>query len=225
MIYEVSQMPPGERVDLKVAEVAPPVVESEHALHAPMPVAAAPAERPAPIVRYASDLEREASELISSMASPQLALSILRAMKRAQDAPQSVIFRTSVGGIRCRALWLWQSGDLLLSAFATESMAMEPALGVPMRMSAGRFGEGDYICVASHSDPVVGVDLLAFIRYSHAVDKNGALKDDAPSVVSARESDTISEDGDPIVAGEQAASLDLRSRTVPREADFDRPRQ
>lgn len=72
--------------------------------------------------------------------------------------------------------------------------------------------------------PNVGIDLLCFLPHSAAVvEKNGKLKEGAPSTVSGKPSEKVDEAGEPVAEGEKSASID--NIRVPAKEDFDKPRE
>jgi len=80
--------------------------------------------------------------------------------------------------------------------------------------------------------PHVGIDLLCFLPQTPpTVQKEGKLKEGAPSTVSGKASNSVDEDGEPIVEGEKSASLHKAADAVggrpepdPSES-FDIPRE
>jgi hypothetical protein len=141
----------------------------------------------------------------------------------------TLVFHTPIGDVRTAVNWcshppdhLNRAKDLLLIMVRTSAATFSPNPGSDLEISFAehRSPRLKVTCLAAPMRlyPGVGVDLLCFLPHTDTVEKNGQLRDGAPSVVSGLPSTHTGPDGEPVADGEKAASQQL-----PPE-DWDRPR-
>jgi hypothetical protein len=131
----------------------------------------------------------------------------------------TLVFHTPIGDVRTPVNWssyppeqIHRAKDLLLILVRTSSSTFIPIPGSDLEISFAEHGGGRLraTCLAPPMRlyPGVGIDLLCFLPHVDAsVEKNGQLKDGAPSVVSGNPSTHTDEEGEPLADGEKAASL------------------
>lgn len=138
----------------------------------------------------------------------------------------TLIFHTPIGDVRTRVDWcsnqpddLLRGDNLMLVKVDSSESTFSPAPGAELDISFAEYaGKARVICLAPPQRLYPGVDLLCFLPQTQPVEKNGRLKDDAPSVVSGKPSDTTDAAGEPVAEGEKSAAIQ------PTKMDFDKVR-
>jgi hypothetical protein len=138
---------------------------------------------------------------------------------------------TAVGDIKCRVTWRSEhprkveDGLFIVKTLSTDTV-FAPRPGSLFDIS---FDDCDRVlsvcCVSSPCRIYPGIDLLCFIPQPQSnMEKNGKLKDGAPSVVSGLPSDAVDPAGEPLRDGEKsAAATSVKSDLAPA-GEFDRIR-
>lgn len=150
----------------------------------------------------------------------------------------ALVFHTPIGNISSSIVWCniraadWEDLDeLILVMVRSTSASFSPEPEVEMDLSLRSHGSETptirAMCLARpmRMYPGAGIDLLCFLPYNDAVEKNGKLEEDAPSVVSGEPSNGVDEDGEPIKEGEKSAAVEhIPRRPVLPTEDFDKVR-
>jgi hypothetical protein len=149
------------------------------------------------------------TKLLASASRDEL-LEIANMLEAASRLSHRIVFHTPVGDIKCQVSWLSQAPGILLRSegmffvkMRSEAMVFTPKPGAVFDIGfEGADGRLTVVCLAEPQRLYPGVDLLCFMPHNSPVEKNGKLKDDAPSVVSGAPSNEIV-NGEPVVAGEK----------------------
>lgn len=142
-------------------------------------------------------------------------LAVARAIEERSKSRTSLVFHTPVGDVRVPVVEV--NGDpssmpptsLFTVTLRDSGDSFRPKPGVPLIVSLNRSGK--QVTVTCLAEPAklykgLGIDLLCFVTQDSPVEKNGKLKEDAPSVVSGDPSTTVDQ-GEPVARGEKAASV------------------
>lgn len=173
----------------------------------------------APVTRRASTEHRVATpavpqavlDVLDSPARNEL-VEVAKMLSASVNQKQHIIFHLDVGDIRCDISWLSQDPSTLLRSdrmffvkMRSDSRMFTPKPGAVFDVGFhGMAGRLTVICLSEPQRLYPGVDLLCFMPHNPAVEKNGKLNDDAPSVVSGEPSNEVV-DGEPVVKGEKPA--------------------
>jgi hypothetical protein len=145
-------------------------------------------------------------------------IEVARMLDRDALQERFIIFYTPVGDIRCRITWLSctleslrNSDSIFFVKMRSSDVAFTPKSGARFEVGfSGYNHKFDVVCLAPPQSLYPGVDLMCFLPHNTPMEKNGKLKEGAPSVVSGEPSDTVNH-GEPVVEGEKSAKF----------ADFD----
>lgn len=165
-------------------------------------------------------------------------LAVAKIIDGRTSRPLGLVFHTPIGSVRTPVVWsschpdhVDEVQDLLLILVRSSDAMFVPDPGASFDISFAGRGDGSRLSVTCLARPMqlypgVGIDLLCFLPHSAVVEKNGQLRAGAPSAVSGVKSDTVDENGEPVVDGEKSASFRpaFRRTTEPDTEDFDRPR-
>lgn len=156
----------------------------------------------------------------------------------------TLVFHTPIGDVRTSVNWsscepehLHRVQDLLLILVRTSAVTFAPNPGAELEISFAEFRDHPRLKVLCLAHPMqlypgVAIDLLCFMPQTESVEKNGQLKDGAPSSVSGLPSTRVDADGEPLLEGEKSASVSpsvfakVKDELGVEHAveDFDRPR-
>lgn len=147
----------------------------------------------------------------------------------------TLVFHTPIGDVKCPVNWSSTPPDqvhkcdtlLLILVRSSDSMFI-PTPGARLQVSFAEHSHSSRLSVMCLAPPMklypgVGIDLLCFLPDVSSVEKNGKLKEGAPSVVSGTPSDAVDAAGEPVVEGEKSASVKVLS--TDHYEDFDQPRE
>lgn len=156
----------------------------------------------------------------------------------------TLVFHTPIGDVKCQVKWsekmpqdLSRHERLMLIQVKSSEQRFSPTPGADLEISfEGKNGRLKVMCLAPPQNLYPGIDLFCFLPQTGAMEKNGQLKEGAPSVVSGNPSDTEDAGGDPIVEGEKSAAFTSRTeeefvaneahgKSDPVVADFDKTRE
>lgn len=152
------------------------------------------------------------TKLLASPARDEL-LGIANMLEAVSRSSYRIIFHTPVGDIKCQVSWLSQAPGVILRSegmffvkMRSDAMVFTPRPGAVFDIGfEGTDGRLAVVCLAEPQRLYPGVDLLCFMPHNSAVEKNGRLKEDAPSVVSGKPSNEVV-NGEPVVSGEKPAA-------------------
>lgn len=169
-----------------------------------------PVERPTR--RAASPAVPEVIQAVLDSPARHELLEVAKMLSSSVNQKQHIIFHLEVGDIRCDISWLSQEPSSLLRSdrmffvkMRSDSRMFTPKPGAVFDVGFhGMAGRLTVICLSEPQRLYPGVDLLCFMPHNPAVEKNGKLNDDAPSVVSGEPSNEVV-DGEPVVKGEKPA--------------------
>ncbi len=144
----------------------------------------------------------------------------------------TLVFHTPIGDVRTPVNWCSHPADsiatansLLLMIVRSSTSTFSPNPGAELEMSFAEYSGNPRLKVTCLASPMrlypgASIDLLCFLPDTSGVEKNGRLKEGAPSAVSGLPSTEVDDHGEPVVEGEKSASVTLS----PTE-DFDVPRE
>jgi hypothetical protein len=141
-------------------------------------------------------------------------IEVARMLDREALQERFIIFHTPVGDIRCRVTWLSctpealrTSDNLFFVKMRSSDVAFTPKSGARFELGfSGCNRKFDVVCLAPPQSLYPGVDLMCFLPHNTPMEKNGKLKEGAPSVVSGEPSNADN-NGEPVVEGEKAANV------------------
>jgi hypothetical protein len=150
-------------------------------------------------------------------------IEVARMLDRDSAQERYIIFYTPVGDIKCRINWLSCAPEALRTSdsiffvkMRSSDVAFTPKSGAQFEIGFSGCGyKFDVVCLAPPQQLYPGVDLMCFLPHNTSMEKNGKLKEGAPSVVSGDPSDKVDTSGEPVADGEQ--SLSTKDFDVVRE--------
>lgn len=157
-------------------------------------------------------------------------IAVARTLHYARREPRSIVFRLEQGDIKCRYMWSnvrleALTGDqMYVIKIRSADMVFTPKPGAILDVAhdAARAAVR-VVCLTAPLSIYPGIDLLCFMLHTDPMQKDGKLKEDAPSVVSGKPSTHVV-DGEPVADGERpAAATELRG--TPAVKNYDEPRQ
>lgn len=142
-------------------------------------------------------------------------LAVARVIEERGASSNSLVFHTPVGDVRIAVVDV--NGDpaslpptsLFTVTVRDSNESFRPIPGVPMLVSLNRSNRR--VMVTCLAEPAklykgLGIDLLCFVTQGLQVEKNGKIKEGAPSVVSGEPS-VKTDNGEPVALGEKVASV------------------
>jgi hypothetical protein len=149
-------------------------------------------------------------------------IEVAKMLDQGSKSERFIIFYTPVGDIKCRINWqscepdnLRGNENLFFVKMRSSDVAFTPKSGALFEIGfVGYAHKFEVVCLAPPQQLYPGVDLMCFLPHNPPMEKNGKLREGAPSIVSGAPSDMVDTAGEPVVAGEKSASV----------VDFDRPR-
>ena len=170
-------------------------------------------------------------EILDVLKSPERheLLEVARHLRRSQEHARTLIFITPIGDIKCTVNWMScnpgeiSSASMFFVKTRANSLAFVPKPGAVFDISfEGYPGQTRVMCLAEPQRLYPGVDLLCFMLHNPGMEKNGQLKEGAPSVVSGSPSTEIIDD-EPVADGEKPMSKAAFTIGNPHTG-FDNPR-
>lgn len=208
--------------------------EEQESLPAPPPIPGNPPAPGTPAMRIPPIL----TQLLGTDAEGEL-LAVANILNTREKRRLTMMYHTPIGDVKCPVSWCnldpahlgRPDQSLMLVLVRTSETLFTPRAGAELEISFDGYrseSRMSVLCLAAPMQlyPGVGIDLLCFLPQNTPVEKQGVLKDGAPSVVSGRVSDDVDKDsGEPIASGEKSAFIRVATPPeVPRE-DFDKARQ
>lgn len=145
----------------------------------------------------------------------------------------TLVFHTPIGDVKSQVKWtdklpsdLSKHERLMLIQVKSSEVMFSPTPGAELEISfVGCHGRLKVTCLAPPQNLYPGIDLFCFLPHNDSMEKQGVLKEDAPSVVSGKPGDTVDQGGEPIVEGEKSAAV-LENVTFAdsEKEDFDKAR-
>jgi hypothetical protein len=229
----VEDLRAGDDRDLYTDDDAIEADESAHALES-LRNAASTSARQVPVPSLPPVLQR----IFGTDAEDEL-MAVANLLDPKARKTLTLVFHTPIGDVRTAVNWsshppeaLSRAKDLLLILVRTASSTFSPNPGSDLEISFAEHRDRrlKVTCLAPPMKlyPGVGVDLLCFLPHTALVEKNGQLREGAPSVVSGNPSTHVDDDGEPVADGEKSAAWKSPSRQAAVDADvvvdFDVPR-
>lgn len=157
-------------------------------------------------------------------------IAVARTLRQARREPQSIVFHLQQGDIKCRYMWANVRLDALTGdqmyviKLRSVDMVFTPKPGTVLDIRTEPSGPAvSVVCLAAPLPIYPGIDLLCFMLHNDPMQKDGKLKEDAPSVVSGKPSTRVV-NGEPVAEGEQPVATTTR-REAPVVKSYDEPRQ
>lgn len=148
----------------------------------------------------------------------------------------TLTFHTPIGDVKSQIRWaeklpkdLSRYDRLMLIQVKSSEAMFAPTPGADLEISIeGSKGRLKVTNLAPPQNLYPGIDLFCFLPHNEPMEKQGVLKESAPSVVSGKPSDTTDAAGEPIAEGEKSASLKGKTFVdvhIDETEDFDKPRE
>lgn len=160
-------------------------------------------------------------------------LEVARLLDAAAKTERNIVFYTPIGAVKCRINWRSASPDdlrrtdgIMFVKLRSSAVSFVPKIGAAFDVGFEDYdGRLHVICLAMQQ-LYPGVDLLCFMLHTPTMEKQGVLRDGAPSVVSGKPSVDV-DNGEPVAENEKSASaaaLESVSK-IPQPVDFDQVRE
>ena len=160
-------------------------------------------------------------------------LEVARLLDAAAQTERSIVFYTPIGDVKCRINWrsaspedLRRTEGLMFVKLRSSAVTFVPKAGAVFDVGFEDYDGRIRVMCMAQQQLYPGVDLLCFMLHTAAMEKQGVLKDGAPSVVSGKPSVNV-DGGEPVADNEKSASaaaLDSVSK-INEPADFDQVRK
>jgi hypothetical protein len=160
-------------------------------------------------------------------------LEVARLLDAAQQSERSIIFYTPIGAVKCRINWrsaspedLRKTEGLMFVKLRSSSVTFVPDAGAVFDVGFEDYDGRIRVMCMAQQQLYPGVDLLCFMLHTRAMEKQGVLRDGAPSVVSGKPSAAVDND-EPVAENEKAASVHEAAGALARREceDFDKIRE